>query len=111
MKKLLLSAVLLAALSIPAFAWDEALSNMFTELYMIGIYSQAVMMHCPQKSDFDAAIRRAYSVSDALRMTQAGYPAQSNARLNNGGQSFKARARTIGLKKACEQAWTAAITH
>jgi hypothetical protein len=31
--------------------------------------------------------------------------------MENGGQSFKTRARTIGFKKACEQAWTAAITH
>jgi hypothetical protein len=109
MKKLLLSAAMLVALGVPAFAWDEVLGKMFTEFYMLGIYSQAAMMHCPQKSDFDDAIRREFS--EALRMTQAGYPTQSNAAMANGGQSFKSRARTIGLKKACEQAWTAAITH
>jgi hypothetical protein len=87
----------------------EALGNAFTGFYMMGIYSQAAMMHCPQKSDFDDAIRRGFS--EALRMTQAGYPTQSNAAMENGGQSFKTRARTIGFKKACEQAWTAAITH
>jgi hypothetical protein len=109
MKTFLLSATMLVALGTRAFAWDEALGNAFTGFFMMGIYSQAAMMHCAQKSDFDDAIRRGFS--EALRMTQAGYPTQSNAAMENGGQSFKTRVRTIGLKKACEQAWTAAITH